>query len=889
MKKNVRILFLSILALSLAMFVACSNEPASSGSGSIKCYLNGIVYDSETLAPISGAKVSNGTQSDTTDKNGCFVLKDVDPGSYTISIVKDNYMMEVVENVVVDSGRFYNRELSDEDKAILAKLISEGAEIDDYYAELLFGGERDRDIAEGKNPDIDSIGDSTTYGQTVFAVGLTPFNAVLEGKIDVLFEDGSSYNVPEGVVMMAICVEQPIYNDDQGIPVYPKVIRTFETKVGKDGSFRFEKILPGFYYLSVDPMNITINGITVEFDGHLFNEEVLTVIGEKHVNTLHVPAEVEEDPFKLKVLSIKAVDKSELPIGDGTRGDEPVYSVSMKAGQAICIEFNKPIDRDADGTRFFFVSNSTQITGYTKHLIVNGDDGHGYAYVWHDSINDCAEDLMLTFSVSSFDKDTLNRVFVEVGYAYQLTITATNLYGHWYENQLKDGVFKADLPIEVVFDNQIPENSTVEGILTKYTSSYDPSKEIPVTFECSGNILRTYAPLEYRDDSDPQGDFWYTLEFKITTDEGIVVYNTKNGLSLPAFRNLILRGENGNCIRFKTAKLEILDGTEGTISPYDTFFIEFNQSLEGNSATAVLNSYLDDQLFGVIPLNCEIKDNVITAYLDEGKALHPGFTYMMDLTVRTERDDVLFELVSDMFEVSSDFDELFKNGLEDFTVVGDKYDWNSTDVSFTWTSLGNFLGEEDVYDLYVRTVNEEIGKWEYVGSIDELSRFTYNYRNKDIAYEAEDVLEEGDLLCFGLAEFILTSYDKDGLMIQSPVKFVCDTVGPEVESMDPYPSIEPGTTYAYLNENPVTFTLTCDELIDSIEQEDVVVGGAHSEYFDVTWEMTGEKSAVFKIQAVNAPKTGNYAEGDLQLTISLRDTSLNETELVLDFKQPPQA
>ena len=424
------------------MFVACNNEPAVSSSGSVTCTLNGVVYDSQELKPIQGALVANGTQTVKTDKNGCFAIENVAPGSYIISITKDGYMMEVLEDVLVDSGRFYN-DLSDTDKAALTYLIGNEVEIDDYYAELLFGGERD---IEGRNPDIDSVGDATNYGQTVFAVGLTPCTAVLEGNIGVKFEDGSTYVVPEGVGIIALCTDQPIdYGDDpEEEPDYPDIVRTYRTTVGANGSYKFEKLLPGYYYIAVDPMSITINGVTVEFDGHLFFEKgegALVINGYGTTKTLYVPGEEEEDPFKFKVVSVKAIDRSEIPVSNGSRDIVP--DVFMKAGQAICIEFNKPIDKDADRTMFFFVSEATKVTGYTQYLIVNGDNGNGYAYVWHDSINS-AEDLELVYSVSSFDKgDYLNGV-LEIDYAYQLTIDSTNLYGYDYDNNLRNGVFKAD-------------------------------------------------------------------------------------------------------------------------------------------------------------------------------------------------------------------------------------------------------------------------------------------------------------------------------------------------------------------------------------------------------------------------------------------------------------
>lgn len=103
--KTTRFILFTLLALSLAMFVACNNEPASPSQGSIECYLNGIIYDAETSAPLKGAKVSIGTQSDTTDQNGCFVLKGVAPGSYNMSVVKDGYLSYIQEDILVDSGK----------------------------------------------------------------------------------------------------------------------------------------------------------------------------------------------------------------------------------------------------------------------------------------------------------------------------------------------------------------------------------------------------------------------------------------------------------------------------------------------------------------------------------------------------------------------------------------------------------------------------------------------------------------------------------------------------------------------------------------------------------------------------------------------------------------
>lgn len=875
MRKTILNVLFAILAISLVMFVACKNEPVASGAGSITCTLNGVVYDSLANMPVEGAQVDIGTQAVKTDKNGCFALENVAPGSYTISIVKEGYEMET-RDVLVDSGRFYNN-LSENDKAALTELISNGGEIDDYYVELLFGGERDAD--EG-NPDIDSVGDAKYYGQTVFAVGLTPSNAVLEGAINVKFQHGESewtYDVPDGVGVTAALVDLLPGAEE------PEILRTYRTTVGENGSFRFENIQNGVYYLAVDPMSIALNESTVELDGHIFMEEECEVInGYGTTNTLFYDIQDDEgDPFKLRILSVKAIDRSELPLSSVSR---VVLDVSMEAGQAVVIEFNKYIDEDALGTFFRLESEQTQLTGYTKHLIVNGDNGHGYAYVWHDSINSSSI-LRLWYNVSSFEKGDSLDGSIYLGYHYQLNLKETNLYGYDYDHKLKDGVFKADQPIEIVFDREIPKGSTVEGVLTKHHGGL--LIPVPVVFEYDDNVLRAYAALEYRTDFGQNiEDDYYTLKFKITTSEDVVVYNTERGLYKPISGNMIL-SDDDNSIKFTTAKVEI---KYESIDPYDGFFAGFNLDLEGNSAVAYLISSLDgdsedDDRF--IPLNCEIDGRIITATLDEGKALNPKVEYTLHLAVLSERYDVLFTL-EEQFEVSDEyFDPLFQNGLEDFTIDGDDYDWDSDVVSFSWTSLGEFLGQPEVYDLYMRMMDdegEEIDGWHHVdfASFPEISDFEYTYRDKEIEVVDYPALHAGDLLYGKRAQFILVTYDEDGLMIQSPVQVVYDMLGPVTDEEDPY--IEPETPYTQLQN--FKFTLVMDEEIATVREKDVEVGGAHPEYFDVTWVMNeaNRNSVDFTVKALNAPISGYYEEGDLKLTITLRDTSYNQTEKVIDFK-----
>ena len=404
---------------------------------------------------------------------------------------------------------------------------------------------------------------------------------------------------------------------------------------------------------------------------------------------------------------------------------------------------------------------------------------------------------------------------------------------------------------------------------------------IPESVDYDGKTLFAYAPLDYRQDDL---ESYYTLKFKITTDDGIIIYNTENGLTEAADRNLVLITGEHDCIKFKTASLIIVSTNvtgEYIPNPYSPFVIKLNQSLEGNTVEAGLFSYElgDDKPYSIVPLTCKIEENYIIVSLAENKALSPSFEYRVVILVESERGHLLYRFDSGKVTISPEFkyfDSEFHNGLDDFKVVGDKYNWNSKEVGFSWTSLGIDLGKPMVYQLWKRRADEMA--WTFLDSIDELPR--------RIMFEEPNALAEGDLLYDGSVEFLLISYDEDGLMVQSPVLSVKDTVGPKVTSE--LPSIEPGTTFAAIHENPVEFTLTTDEPIDSIKEADVVIGGAHPEYFEVSWKMSGEKSAAFKVDAVNAPLTGSYAEGDLMLTITLRDTTYNKTELVLDFKDSGQ-
>jgi len=63
--------------------------------------VSGVVYNSVTAQPIDGVTVEMGTYKTTTDKNGNYLFRDVGPGEYTISYVKDGFQFRTKE-VTVD-------------------------------------------------------------------------------------------------------------------------------------------------------------------------------------------------------------------------------------------------------------------------------------------------------------------------------------------------------------------------------------------------------------------------------------------------------------------------------------------------------------------------------------------------------------------------------------------------------------------------------------------------------------------------------------------------------------------------------------------------------------------------------------------------------------------
>ena len=98
--------------------------------------LRGVVLDREFAAPVTGATVTiveNGLKVTTNDQ-GNYVFNDLRPGRYTVTIVKDGFVRQVTQDVLVSEGRLTDLdvelagEFQDMDEVVVQELELGGSE-----------------------------------------------------------------------------------------------------------------------------------------------------------------------------------------------------------------------------------------------------------------------------------------------------------------------------------------------------------------------------------------------------------------------------------------------------------------------------------------------------------------------------------------------------------------------------------------------------------------------------------------------------------------------------------------------------------------------------------------------------------------------------------------
>ena len=542
------ILFALLLALSFLMLTACKNDPAARpDEGSVLCYLNGVVYDAEASKPIAGATVAVAGQTVTTDQSGSFVVKNVAAGTYSVSVNAEGYTSWFCDYVVVDSGRFAPKDLKLDDLEA------------DEIATLIELAEPD-----GDDPiyEIKTIGEANVYGQSIFAIGLYPEvvpSGILTGSIFAKFDADDGRVLPVSYTEISA-----VKVDQEGDPIFP--LESYRTIVEIDGSFIFTGLEDGLYVLVVDPFIIEYAGLSVDFDARPFVDNIVLVNdGRGEAGNIYYETDEEVD-FSLQIVSITAVTRSEIP-DEATRLADP--DAFMQAGGGLLIEFNKPIDAEADGTFFEFsvYSQFGEIVGYTNHFIYNVDN-KGYALVWHDGIEYILENLKLAFHVSSYTPgDDLLVYDLDIDYTYPLNIVATNLYEYdFYGVPVDDYTFGRELSLLFIFDRPIPENSIVVGEL--YNGGHDDKVDVDFAYE--GEFLVATAALRY-------GSGYY-LRFKIYTEDGVVIYNTAGGLERAEMANIVIGDESE--ISFKTVEdLNLMDTNLSFIEMGETIELKFDEQI----------------------------------------------------------------------------------------------------------------------------------------------------------------------------------------------------------------------------------------------------------------------------------------------------------------------
>lgn len=272
------------------------------------------------------------------------------------------------------------------------------------------------------------------------------------------------------------------------------------------------------------------------------------------------------DEFSMQVVSVRSVDRSELPIGEYSRG------VSMEAGSGLAVEFNKEIDTSAEGTFFKFTSDIAKVTGDTKYVIKN-ENGKGVVYVWNDSIHFATDDLELSFCVCSNIENDYCMDVISVDYSYALELVDTNLYGVDYYGNLVDEVFQPGKDIELFFDKVIPSGAWFDGVLTC------EGEYIPFSTSIDANKVTVDADFEYGKE--------YTLKFKLVSSDCVILYSTVNGLDyLDGFDAVLYNDDE-----------IVFNSLPGINLTHTNFGFSYYEGLEPSSA---LRLYFDEEIEDVV-------------------------------------------------------------------------------------------------------------------------------------------------------------------------------------------------------------------------------------------------------------------------------------------------
>ena len=230
MKKLLQVCGALALIAGLVVLAGCPN-PSSSDSrdiGSVVGQISGVVYNSVTAQPIKDVVVELGTTSVKTDANGAYLFKDVEPGVYTVSFVKEGFQFRT-KNVMVNAEEYKNKDPFLEKEILLKQLdileewvksqavvpeggaasnwtYTNGIWIDGEGAAVKVTNESDKFVIEPLFLEA-----NYSYGIPMYITGLAPLTGAITGKIDL-------FKTPRGDILKeSISEAEPI---PEGVEVW---------------------------------------------------------------------------------------------------------------------------------------------------------------------------------------------------------------------------------------------------------------------------------------------------------------------------------------------------------------------------------------------------------------------------------------------------------------------------------------------------------------------------------------------------------------------------------------------------------------------------------------------------------------------------------------------
>ena len=968
LKKTRTLILLALIIASL--FVASCKQDVSDG---VTCMVNGFVYDVESKLPIEGATVSIGNKVGVTNEEGYFVVSGVGAGTYEVGIAKNGYIPGKVEDLVVNPGFF--REVRGEDLAYYRNQITaDGGEDEtrisvsgDYDVQALADGTViiSNEGAAPQQDVIDSIGDASRYSQTILGVALRPAGGMLSGSVKGLSvianaqnPEGDYYEIPDGTgiaafylptTLLAVPANVNLFTLIQDIErdegaALKKGVMAFRSVV-YDGSFTFAGLPNGYYAIVVDPFLVEGEAGIVEvpqtvcyYVADYEPEDALTNVidGYGDAGTIFAVFDDTLVTEALELISIRAVDRSELPI-------ETERTINTTTGGGFALYFSKTLDMEYEAMEFSFKEGAVVIPG-TQYVIENYYDlGLGVVYVWNDEFTrlqttDLAAALTLNYKVSSFNEGDVAEGSKSVETIYHMGIAGTNLYEFKYDYEVNDAVLVPGEPIEIRMDQEIPEDAYVEARLV-YFKDQQP-KEVLFEYDIEGDTL-FIEPLVLDFDFGTK----YYLSFKIYSWDDVVLYSTFGGLTEAEALGLVERGDDDpgdeyyDYIYFETAAhqdFEIFktgvaldtcatnltitgavhdlvkntwtyNGETENFDVYgeDIYIILTSPVLEIDGEYDITAKLTWNYNGNEVPVEVEFHDDLdlVTISIDDDYRLFPfGQEYTLEVTAYDDElqkiiiNNEITVLPTELYLVSI-FDE--PNGLDSFDMANttpidakhpELFDSKDPTAKFSWKSAGFNFGKADVY--YLLKLDEDLNVLSVLEKDAEISKIVYQYNKEfktgplNVIYVGTDVDDAHiDELAFGgTVGFVLISYDDCGRLIQSPIIWVEDEVSPKlVPAINQQLPLLPAGDYAKDTSHEFYLKAETNELLEFESDLATWTGDVMDKVFvdseiiytpDITCQTTVKVTVTFG--AAVTLTDGN----DLTIEITASDTSGNYSKIL---------